>query len=85
MLQLIPNFNIRNLELNCQCSEIVTKPLPVFLLGTPSSSHVTVLYCTVPYCTVLYCTETVQKDKKANIQKYRKTKTQKHKKDNKDN
>ena len=34
MLQLIPNFNIRNLKLNCQCSEIVTKSLHVFLLGT---------------------------------------------------
>ena len=34
MLQLIPNLNIRNLELNCQCSKIVTKSLYVFLLGT---------------------------------------------------
>ena len=34
MLQLFPNINIRNLELNCQCSEIVAKSLPVFLLST---------------------------------------------------
>ena len=27
-------FYIRNLEFNCQCSEIVAKSLPVFILGT---------------------------------------------------